>query len=92
MRKIVLSSKFRRDLKKIQRAADKAILPDLNEAIDLLANDSPLPQRLNDHRLRGNMKNFRECHIRPDILLVYLKPPEELYLSRLGNHAELFDK
>ncbi|MCQ2806414.1 type II toxin-antitoxin system YafQ family toxin, partial [Helicobacter pylori] len=40
--------------------------------------------------LKGKWKPFRECHIKPDVLLVYLVKDDELILLRLGSHSELF--
>ncbi|MDP1771671.1 MAG: type II toxin-antitoxin system YafQ family toxin [Methylobacter sp.] len=57
----------------------------------MLTTDSPLPERYNDHSLMGRWVGFRECHIKPDLLLIYEKPnPETLVLARLGSHSDLF--
>jgi mRNA interferase YafQ len=62
----------------------------LKEAIDLLAADKPLPQRYVDHQLVGEWKDYRDCHIRPDLILIYRKPDTDtLELVRLGSHSEL---
>jgi addiction module toxin, RelE/StbE family len=91
MRKIHLTAPFRRDLKKIKRS--KELNPDeLDAAVALLAGDSPLPEHYCDHPLVGEWRRIkaRDCHIAPDILLIYAKPPGELRLLRLGSHSELF--
>ena len=54
------------------------------------ANKNTLPAKYKDHDLIGNYKGFRECHIKPDLLLVYKKEGEYLQLARLGSHSELF--
>jgi mRNA interferase YafQ len=74
----------------LQRSADRQTLVDLNAAIALLASDSPLPERLQDHPLKGQRTPVRDCHIRPDLILLYRKMPEELHLLRLGSHSDLF--
>jgi mRNA interferase YafQ len=57
----------------------------------LLATDSLLPERYGDHPLTGNWVGFRECHIKPDLLLIYEKTTaNKLILARLGSHSELF--
>ena len=56
----------------------------------MLASDEALPARLRDHALSGNWSGFRECHVRPDLLLIYEKPQGTLRLIRLGSHSELF--
>src|SRR5438046_5209792 len=62
----------------------------LSEAVRLLANDDLLPRRYFDHGLSGEWKDFRDCHIRPDLILIYRKPDaESLELVRLGSHSEL---
>ncbi|MQT78311.1 type II toxin-antitoxin system YafQ family toxin [Pseudomonas helleri] len=53
-------------------------------------NDKPLPEKHRDHALTGNWKDHRDCHIKPDWLLIYCKPDDErLQLVRLGSHSEL---
>jgi len=50
----------------------------------------PLEPRHRDHALTGNFQGLRDCHIRPDLVLIYAKPsPEILHLVRLGSHSEL---
>jgi mRNA interferase YafQ len=62
----------------------------LMEAVNLLAVDEVLPQRYVDHPLVGEWKDYRDCHIRPDLVLIYRKPDEAtLELVRLGSHSEL---
>jgi len=90
VRTIKYASKFNRDLKRLQRSADQQTLVDLDAVIKLLANDAPLPEYLKDHPLKGDWKPSRDCHIRPDLVLIYSKAPGELHLRRLGSHSELF--
>jgi mRNA interferase YafQ len=62
----------------------------LATTIQHLAEDLPLPDRLYDHALTGKWAGYRDCHIRPDLVLIYSKPdPESLDLVRLGSHSEL---
>lgn len=49
-----------------------------------------MPGRNRDHGLSGNWTGFRECHVKPDLLLIYEKPEGVLRLVRLGSHSELF--
>jgi mRNA interferase YafQ len=54
------------------------------------ASDTPLPHRYFDHPLSGEWSGFRDCHIRPDLVLIYEKPDaHKLRLVRLGSHSEL---
>jgi mRNA interferase YafQ len=51
---------------------------------------SPLPTSYRDHALAGNWQDHRDCHIKPDLVLIYRKPaPQTLQLVRLGSHSEL---
>ena len=56
-----------------------------------LRNDIPLPAKYRDHPLHGQWEGSRDCHIRPDLVLIYtLEGDDVLRLERLGSHAELF--
>ncbi|MEA2999194.1 MAG: mRNA interferase YafQ [Sphingomonadales bacterium] len=89
MRSIERTTKFKRDYKR-----EKKTDPSLDEAflavIVLLADDDELPERLRDHSLGGEWKGYRDCHIRPDLVLIYSKEEGKLTLARLGSHSELF--
>lgn len=91
MRAIERTTKFKRDYKREKRTdadLDEVLLP----VIELLAGDTALPERLHDHGLAGEWRGFRDCHVRPDLVLIYAKPnPETLVLARLGSHSELFE-
>lgn len=63
----------------------------LKDVILGLANAEKLPQRYQDHPLKGTLKDCRECHIEPDWLLVYRIEGSELCLVRTGTHADLFE-
>jgi mRNA interferase YafQ len=64
---------------------------ELRAVLTLLLNDQPLPARYRDHPLRGEWADHRDCHIRPDLILIYRKPDaDRLELVRLGSHSELF--
>ena len=90
MLEIVLSNRFRKDLKQSAKRGYK--LDMLNEVVELLARREQLPDKYKDHDLMGNFAGFRECHIQPDWLLVYRVHEEKLFLflSRTGTHSDLF--
>jgi mRNA interferase YafQ len=94
MRNIEWTSAFRRDYKRTRatpRHKDIEIL--LPEIVGLLADDRPLKAKHRDHSLGGNWKDHRECHLKPDLLLIYKKPDDKvLRLVRMGSHSELFAK
>jgi YafQ family addiction module toxin component len=61
------------------------------ETVAILAKDEPLPQRYFDHPLGGEWSDHRDCHIRPDLILIYRKPDDAtLELVRLGSHSEFW--
>jgi mRNA interferase YafQ len=57
-----------------------------------LLNDIELEMKYKDHQLKGNMKEFRECHIKPDLLLMYGIIDDVLELVNIGSHSEIFKK
>ncbi len=60
------------------------------EVVNLLATDKPLPRRSFDHALTGEWGDHRDCHVRPDLILIYRKPDDDnLELVRLGSPSEL---
>lgn len=93
MRRIERTTAFRRDYKREKRGLHRTGLDSLiSEIVSLLVEDRPLPEKNRDHALSGNWLDHRECHLKPDLLLIYRKPDAEvLQLIRLGSHSELFD-
>jgi mRNA interferase YafQ len=92
MRTIKETGSFRRDRKRERSGQHGPKLKGLLVVVvGLLATDSLLPMRYRDHALSGDWKGYRECHIRPDLILIYRKPDADtLELVRLGSHSELF--
>lgn len=85
---IIRKSQFKRDFKRIlKQGKDPA---ELEAVLALLVTGQALPERLNDHPLRGDHDGYRDLHIRPDWLLIYKVEDETLVLARTGSHAELF--
>ncbi|MFZ2524126.1 MAG: type II toxin-antitoxin system YafQ family toxin [Candidatus Ferrigenium altingense] len=91
MRTIERTNQFKRDYKRELKGQHRATLEDdLVEVVKALARDVPLAERYHDHALTGDWKNFRDCHIKPDLVLIYQKPDDRvLQLVRLGSHSEL---
>lgn len=90
MRELEKTGQFRRDLKKVA-ASGVYSLEEIERVIAILANDIPLPESMRDHALSGPWKsiNARDCHVYPDLLLIYAKPPGVLSLLRIASHSEL---
>jgi mRNA interferase YafQ len=91
MRTIKQSSQFKRDLKREARGPHRQTLQsDFVGIIQALANDEPLAEKYRDHALSGDWQDHRDCHIKPNLVLIYRKPDDAvLQLVRLGSHSEL---
>jgi mRNA interferase YafQ len=92
MRTISRTAKFKKDYKHEAKGQYRATLDtDLLAAISFLATDQTLPEKFHDHPLTREYTNHRECHLKPDLLLIYKKPDEQtLRLVRIGSHSEVF--
>ena len=91
MRAIEWTTQFKRDYKREGKGQHRATFDvDLFSVVDTLANDQLLEPRYRDHTLTGKWKDHRDCHIKPDLVLIYQKPDAEtLRLVRIGSHSEL---
>lgn len=88
---IVRTKRFKTAFKRIKR------LPGFKEKIfieivNIIVSGSKLSAEYRDHQLTGNLKKFRECHVAPDILLIYQIDQGILVLTlvSIGNHSQLF--
>ena len=92
MRTIERSSAFKRDYEReakghYRATLDAALVP----VLTALADDLPLEPRHRDHDLSGEWAGYRDCHVKPDLVLIYRKADADiLRLARLGSHSELF--
>lgn len=86
----VFATRFKRNYKRF--AHDVALRKELEKVIELLAADAPLPAKYRDHELHNNWEGCRDCHVRPDVVLIYRKTSDglELLLLRIGSHSEVF--
>lgn len=87
----VYTNGFAKDLKRaIRRGKDPE---KIKAVIDLLCSQGPLPAPLHDHPLQGNYAGFRDCHVEPDLVLIYRVVEQQLQLIcvRLGTHSDLFE-
>ena len=91
MRRIERTGQFKRDYRRVRLGRHRATLDTvLVEVLELLVNDQLLDPRHRDHPLAGEWHDHRDCHIRPDLILIYRKSGEDvLQLVRLGTHSEL---
>lgn len=89
---LVLTGRFKKGLKLAKkRGLDISLLADI---VEKLLHKIPLEMKNKDHALSGNYKGYRECHIQPDWLLIYLIEEDILTLTLIdtGTHADLFDE
>jgi mRNA interferase YafQ len=83
MRIVKYTSRFRRDYKREKSGRrGKRLDALLLETVTMLAGEKPLPHRYFDHSLSGEWNDHRDCHIRPDLILIYR-------FVRLGSYSEL---
>lgn len=85
------TNQFKRDAKK---HLNILLSDEWTDALYHLRHDLSLPPKYQDHPLHGNWAGFRDCHIKPDLLLIYALIDDEIgqavQLVRLGTHSELF--
>jgi len=91
MRTIERTTKFKKDYKRELKGRHKASLQvELLKALQVLLEDDILDNRYFDHALSNNWKDHRDCHLKPDLVMIYrLVDSDVLQLVRLGSHSEL---
>lgn len=94
MRTIKQTRQFKKDLKREAKGQYRQVLQaEFVAVLEMLAQDQALPVKYRDHALTGQWQDFRDCHIKPDLVLIYQKTDEDelliLSLVRLGSHSEL---
>ena len=86
-REIIFQSQFKRDLKKHFLALATT---EWAEVLTCLDDDVSLPEKYRDHALIHDKNGYRDCHVKPDLVLIYGKKENVLILVRLGSHSEIF--
>ena len=86
--RLIYSSQFKKDFKKIKSQGKD--ISQLEIVIEKLLNNEQLDIKYRDHKLVGKLKNYRDCHIEPDLILIYKLTDIALYLERTGSHSDLF--
>lgn len=84
------SKRFKKDLKLFEY--NKEVLSELKIILDLLISGEALPKKYHNHSLKGEFKECFECHLKPDVLLIYKQGKQKIYilLLRIGSHSDLF--
>lgn len=83
------SSQFKKDFKKIAKLAISGVI-EVGHVITNLQQEQTLTEKYVDHALSGNCANYRDCHIKSDLVLIYKVESNILKLARIGSHSELF--
>lgn len=85
------TKKFKKSFRKLEKSGrfDRA---EAEKVVELLAQGKPLPEKYQDHALQGEFSEMRECHIKPDLLLIYQIQDNVLVLLlvNIGSHSDLF--
>lgn len=90
MLKLKTTNRFEKDYKKALKSGRD--MDKLKRVMGWIASEQSLPQELRDHKLIGNYKERRECHLAGDWLLIYKLDEETVIFERTGSHSELFKK
>ncbi len=85
--KLSTTKKFDKEYKRLNEANRKLV----DSVIEILLSGAPLPEKQRDHQLKGKLKDFRDCHVNPDLVLIYTKEDDVLLVTayRINSHSEL---
>jgi len=86
----IYEKRFSKEVQKAQKRGKD--MEKLKDIIQSLLNKKALPIKNRNHKLKGNFKDYWECHIEPDWLLIYKITSTEVIFSRTGSHADLFNQ
>ncbi|MCK5370206.1 MAG: type II toxin-antitoxin system YafQ family toxin [Cyclobacteriaceae bacterium] len=89
MYELFYTTKFKKDLKKFKM--DFVVIGDFLKALQERGIQG-VPEKMSPHRLKGNYKGNWECHLKPDLLVIWfqIEEPKKITLVRIGSHADLF--
>ena len=91
MLEVFESSAFKKDRRRESKnSRNRDIDLRIVEVLSLLSKDVVLPSKYRLHKLRGSYSGFLECHVKPDLLMIFRLEDNHVYLLRLGSHSELF--
>lgn len=88
------AGRFKKDKKKFINSGNLPadFLEKFTEVINCFLNGNKIPRKYQDHKMKGDFNNSRNCHICPDIVLIYSKNETEVQLKRLFSHSEFMNK
>lgn len=84
------TSQFKKDYRRELSGAHGDLEGLLSNVLERLVTGEPLAPAMRDHPLKGRWKSFRDCHLKPDLVLIYQRYEGTIRLVRLGSHSELF--
>lgn len=86
---LIYSKAYKKAIKKLNKSDLKLV----ESVLDRLANDENLEPKYKDHALQGRLKSCRDCHIKPNLVLIYQKRDDilELLALDIGSHSEVFE-
>ncbi len=84
-----VSTQFKKDFRKLQKHDLEAVLA-VGDVIGQIQRGEALEEKYRDHALTGNWQGFRDCHVRPDLVLIYRVAEKSVQLARIGSHSNLF--
>ncbi len=90
MLKLEYATQFKKDFKKVAKLPISDVV-EFGYVIKQLQLGNILPEKYVDHPLSGNWVDYRDCHIKPDLVLIYKIDTNTLKLARIGSHSELFN-
>ncbi len=83
------STQFKKDFKKITKMPIPDVI-EVGQVISTLQKGETLTAKYVDHTLSGNWSGYRDCHVKPDLVLIYKIDSKILKLARIGSHNEVF--
>ena len=83
------TKKFKRSFKKLHLKDNEVAI--YIDVVSNLLDGIDLDKKFKDHSLKGTFEQYRECHLKPDLLLIYRIYEGEVQLIDIGSHAELFE-
>ena len=92
MYQLIPTTQFKKDLKKVKRSSKEfKIASHVLKKLQLRGVEG-IPSTMNPHKLKGNYRDNWECHIKPDLLIIWfqIENPKTIKLIRLGSHSDLF--
>ena len=89
--KLERTKKFKQDYKREAKGRHRKTLDEsFIVVLKLLLENKPLAEKYMDHALTGDWSDHRDCHIKPDLVLIYRKPDKKvLQLVRIGSYSKL---